>query len=144
MPDLSGADKSRADLSPNLDAPVYSRPRPALPLLPDPEVPMPLPLAPLIPLALRLGAFATAGYAATRWARARTRTGRTDQRAEDALDDIGEGIAIHRPVDRAGQRAGDTQTNAAARVVRVIRFGGKTWEVDAGLMARLRLRQRPE
>ena len=109
---------------------------------------MPLPLAPLIPLALRLGAFASAGYAVTRWARAGTRTGRTDQRAEDALDDLGEGFAIHRPADRAGNRpdnrAGDSQTNAAARVVRVIRIGGMIYEIDAGLMARLRLRKRPE
>lgn len=101
---------------------------------------MPLPLAPLLPIALRLGAVATVGYAATRWVRARTRTGRTDQRAEDAFDDLGEGLAVHRPADRAEDR----QTNAAARVVRVIRVGGKTWELDAGLMARLRLRQRPE
>jgi hypothetical protein len=105
---------------------------------------MPLPLAPLLPLVLRLGAVATAGYAASRWARARVGTGRTDQRAEDALDDLGEGLAVHRPADRAGGQTGNSQTNAAARIVRVIRFGGKAWEVDAGLMARLRLRQRPE
>lgn len=101
---------------------------------------MPLPLAPLLPLALRLGAVATAGFAASRWARARTRTGRTDQRAEDALDDLGEGLAVHRPSDRADER----QTNAAARMVRVIRIGGKALEVDAGLIARLRVRNREE
>ncbi|MCX7286677.1 MAG: hypothetical protein NTW20_03710 [Rhodobacterales bacterium] len=105
---------------------------------------MPLPLAPLLPLVLRIGAVATTSYAASRWVRARTGTGRTDQRAEDALDDLGEGLSVHRPADRAGDGSGDSQTNAAARVVRVIRFGGKTWEVDAGLMARLRFRQRPE
>lgn len=105
---------------------------------------MPLPLAPLLPLVLRLGAVVTAGYAAARWARSRTVTGRTDQRAEDALDDLGEGLAVHRPADRAGDRSGDSQANAAARLVRVIRFGGKTWEVDGALMARLRMRQRPE
>jgi hypothetical protein len=101
---------------------------------------MPLPLAPILPVVLRLGAVATAGYAALRWARARTETGRTDQRAEDAFDDLGEGLAIHHPADRAEDR----QTNAAVRMVRVIRIGGKVWELDAGLMARLRLRQRPE
>ena len=101
---------------------------------------MPLPLAPLLPIALRLGTVAAASYAVTRWVRARTHAGRTDQRAEDAFDDLGEGLAVHRPADRAE----DSQTNASARLRRVIRFRGKTWELDAGLMARLRLRQRDE
>ncbi len=105
---------------------------------------MPLPLAPLLPLVLRLGAVVTAGYATSRWVRAHTRTGRTDQRAEDALDGLSEGFAVHRPADRTANRAGDSQTNAAARFIRVIRFGGRTWEVDAGLLARLRLQQRKE
>jgi hypothetical protein len=101
---------------------------------------MPLPLAPLLPLALRLGAVATTSYAVTRWVRARTHPGRTDQRTEDVLDELGEGLSLHRPADRAEDR----QTNASARVRRVIRFRGKVWELDAGLMARLRLRQRDE
>jgi hypothetical protein len=101
---------------------------------------MPLPLAPLLPFALRLGLVATTTYAVTRWVRARTLVGRTDQRAEDALDDLGEGLAVHSPTDRAE----DGQTNASARVRRVIRFRGKTYELDAGLIARLRLRQRDE
>ena len=101
---------------------------------------MPLPLAPLLPLALRLGVVATAGYAVRRWALARSNPGRTDQRAEDALDDLGEGLSLHRPSDRAE----DQQTNASARMRRVIRFRGKVYELDAGLMARLRLRERPE
>jgi hypothetical protein len=98
---------------------------------------MPLPLAPLLPLALRLGLVATTSYAVTRWVKSRTQVGRTDQRAEDALDDLGEGLAVH-------SRAEDGQTNASARVRRVIRFRGKTYELDAGLIARLRLRQRDE
>ncbi|MGL4235474.1 hypothetical protein [Tabrizicola sp.] len=102
---------------------------------------MPLPLAPLLPIALRLGTVAAASYAVTRWVRSRTHPGRTDQRAEDALDDLGEGLSIHRPSDRVAESAGDTQTNATARVRRVIRFRGKTWEIDAGGMARFRLRQ---
>lgn len=101
---------------------------------------MPLPLAPLLPVALRIGAVATVGYAAVRWVRAQTYPGRTDQRAEDAFDDLGEGLAVHRPADRDTDR----QTNAAVRVMRVIRIGGRTYEIDAGLMARLRLRKRPE
>lgn len=101
---------------------------------------MPLPLAPLLPIALRLGAIATASYAASRWVRARTLVGRTDQRAEDAFDELGEGLSVHRPTDRAEDR----QTNASARVVRVIRLRGRVFELDAGLMARVRLRQRNE
>lgn len=98
---------------------------------------MPLPLAPLLPLALRLGVVATAGYAATRWVRARSHPGRTDQRAEDAFDDLGEGLSLHQPKDRAED--GVTQSNTAARVVRVIRIGGRQFKLDAAIMARLRV-----
>ncbi|WP_374430967.1 hypothetical protein [Tabrizicola sp.] len=101
---------------------------------------MPLPLAPLIPLAVRLGLVASTTWAVTRWVRSASHPGRTDQRAEDALDELGEGLSVHKPADRAEDR----QTNATARVRRVIRFRGRTWEVDAGLMARLRLRERSE
>ncbi|GAB1361506.1 hypothetical protein MASR1M32_07420 [Rhodobacter sp.] len=101
---------------------------------------MPLPLAPLLPLALRLGAVAATGYAASRWLQKRSYPGRTDQRAEDALDDLGEGLSLHRPADRDDDR----QTNASARFRRVIRFRGRSYELDAGLLARLRLRERPE
>ena len=101
---------------------------------------MPLPLAPLLPLALRLGMVATASYAVTRWVRSRSHIGRTDQRAEDALDDLGEGLAVHRPADRVA----DSQTNASARFRRMIHFRGKTWEIDAAGMARFRLRQADE
>ncbi len=105
---------------------------------------MPLPLAPLLPLALRVGAIAATGYAVRTWLRARSFPGRTDQRAEDALDDLGEGLSLHHPADRADAEARTSQTNASARMRRVIRFRGKTWELDAGLMARLRLRERGE
>ena len=81
---------------------------------------MPLPLAPILPIALRLGVVAATGLAASRWLRQRSFPGRTDQRAEDR------------------------QANASARVRRVIRFRGRSYELDAGLMARLRLREREE
>lgn len=97
---------------------------------------MPLPLAPLLPLALRLGAVAAVGLAARNWLAARSHPGRTDQRAEDALDDLGEGLSLHRPADRA-----DGQTNASARLRRVFHLRGRSYELDAGLMARFRLRE---
>ncbi len=100
---------------------------------------MPLPLAPLIPLAVRFGMVAASTVLLTRLVAA-SHPGRTDQRAEDALDDLGEGLTLHRPSDRAEDR----QTNATARLRRVIRFRGKTWELDAGAMARFRLRQTGE
>jgi hypothetical protein len=103
---------------------------------------MPLPLAPLLPLALRLGAVTAVGLAVRSWARRTSFPGRTDQRAEDALDALGEGLSMHRPADRAEGEV--SQTNATARVVRVIRVGGRSWEFDAGLMARVRLRPREE
>lgn len=99
---------------------------------------MPLPLAPLLPLVLRLGLVATTTLAVTRWARSIAHPGRTDQRAEDALDELGEGVSLHRPADRG------PQTNATARLRRVVRFRGRAYEVDAGLMARFRLRATEE
>lgn len=96
---------------------------------------MPLPLAPLLPIALRLGATAAAGYAVKRVIAARTFPGRTDQRAEEALDDLGEGVTSHAPKDAPGQR------NATLRYRRKIRFRGKTYDLDAGLLARFRLKE---
>lgn len=96
---------------------------------------MPLPLAPLVPLALRIGAVAAVGFALRRFVAARSFPGRTDQRAEDALDDLGDGLAMHRPKDVQGQK------NAALRVRRKIRFRGKTYELDAGAIGRLRLKE---
>lgn len=105
---------------------------------------MPLPLAPLLPIALRIGTVAAASYAVTRWFKARSFPGRTDQRAEDALDELGEGLSLHSPADRVDAEEATSQTNASARIRRVIRFRGKAWELDAGMMARLRLREHKE
>lgn len=96
---------------------------------------MPLPLAPLLPVALRLGAVAAAGYAARRVLAAHSWPGRTDQRAEEALDDLGEGVTTHAPKDAPGQR------NASLRFRRTLRFRGKSYDLDAGLIARFRLKE---
>jgi hypothetical protein len=98
---------------------------------------MPIVIAPLLPLVIRIGAVAVAGFAARRFVAGRTMVGRTDQRAEDAMDNLAEGLAVHRP----GDLPEDRQTNASARVVRVIRVGGRTIEVDAAFMGRFRIRR---
>lgn len=95
---------------------------------------MPLPLAPIAGVALRYGirygALAIAAYGVKR----ALRKGRTDQRAEDAMDQVDEGLAVHRPADRG-------QTNAAARFRRVIRWGKSGIEIDAAALARIRIRK---
>lgn len=91
---------------------------------------MPLPLAPVAVAAIRVGVVALVAYGAKR----ALRPGRTDQRAEDAMDGMDEGLAFHRPDDRG-------QTNAAARFRRVIRFGATSVEIDAAALGRFRIRK---
>lgn len=99
---------------------------------------MPLPLAPIAIFALRGTAVAATVWAVRRGLRAIAYQGRTDQRAEDALDDLDDGLAIHRPADRAEDR----QTNSAARFRRVISWGDKSVELDAAFLARFRIRRK--
>ncbi|MFN3824535.1 MAG: hypothetical protein ACK4RN_11185 [Pseudorhodobacter sp.] len=101
---------------------------------------MPLPLAPIALYAIKGGAIAATLWAARRGLRALAHRGRTDQRAEEALDALDEGLAHHRPRDRAE----DGQSNAAGRLRRTIRWGagpGQAVEIDAAFLARLRLRR---
>ena len=93
---------------------------------------MPLPLAPMAVVAAKYGAVALAGFALARQVQA----GRLDQRGEDALDDVDEGISLHRPRDRE-------QVNGAARFRRVIRLGtnGPGIEIDATALGRLKMRR---
>lgn len=95
---------------------------------------MPLPLAPLAGIALKYGTVALAAWGAQRALRAAVTLGRTDQRAEDALDDLPEGATAHHPRDR-------DQRNAALRLRRRIHFAGQDWDFDASMIARLRLRR---
>ncbi|MCL4188354.1 MAG: hypothetical protein KJZ85_12170 [Rhodobacteraceae bacterium] len=94
---------------------------------------MALPLAPIATVALKCAPLALAAVVVLRRAVA---AGRTDQRAEDAMDDLDEGIAAHRPRDR-------DQMNAAARLRRIVRLGrsGPGIEIDAALLGRLRFRR---
>ena len=96
---------------------------------------MPLPLVPVAVFAVRAGLVTAAVWALRRTFQRATQVGRTDQRAEDALDDMDEGLAAHRPADRAGQR------NAGLRLRRVIRWQGGGVEVDLAAVGRLRLRR---
>lgn len=96
---------------------------------------MPIPPRALAALALRTGVFAMAVWAIRRG----LSDGRTDQRAEEALDDLDEGLALHRPVDRAVE--GARQTNVAARMRRSFYWPGGGVEVDGALLARLKIRR---
>ncbi len=93
---------------------------------------MALPLAPIVVAAAKYGAVAFAGYALLR----QTQPGRINQRIEDALDDLDEGVSTHRPRDR-------DQLNGTARFRRVIRLGtnGPGLEIDATALGRLRMRR---
>ncbi|MCL1627756.1 MULTISPECIES: hypothetical protein [Roseinatronobacter] len=93
---------------------------------------MPVPLAPIAATAARYGAIALAGYVLAR----QMERGRVDQRAEDAFDDLPEGLT--------GQHARDRQQwNMAGRFRRVVRLGqsGPGVEIDGSLLGRIRFRR---
>lgn len=91
---------------------------------------MPLPLAPITAIALRYGTVALATWAVAR----QVERGRRDQRVEDALDGLHEGLTARRETD---------QVNATGRFRRVIRFGtsGPGLEIDATALGRVRFRK---
>jgi hypothetical protein len=93
---------------------------------------MALPLAPLAGIALRYGAVALAGYAFSR----KFQRGHIDQRGEDALDGVPEGLTAQRPRDR-------DQMNITARLRRIVRLRktGPGLEIDASVLARLRMKR---
>ena len=93
---------------------------------------MPVPAIPAAALALRFGAVALTAWAVAR----RIEKGRTDQRAEDALDDLPDGVTAHRPRDRE-------QVNATARFNRRVTFGktGLAFDVDAAMLGRFKIKR---
>lgn len=93
---------------------------------------MALPLAPIAVMAAKYGAMALAGYAFAR----QIQPGRTDQKIEDAFDEMDEGFCLHRPNDRE-------QVNGAMRFRRVVRLSvnGPGIEIDATALGRLRMRR---
>lgn len=93
---------------------------------------MALPLAPVAAIALRYGTVALIAYAASR----RMQTATIRQGAEDALDEVPEGLGAARPQDRS-------QLNAEARWRRVVRLGesGPGLEIDASVLGRVIFRK---
>ncbi len=91
---------------------------------------MPIPIAPFAGIALRYGAVAVATYAIAR----RMERGHFDQRGEDAMDDVNEGVTL---------RGEKSQLNGTGRFRRVIRLGrsGPGVEVDATALTRIRIRR---
>ena len=87
-------------------------------------------LAPVAGVALRYGAVALAAYAATR----AIPKLRRDQRVEDTLDTVEEGLEARRDSE---------QVNATGRFRRVIRLGqrGPGVEIDAVALTRIRVRR---
>ncbi|MEL6690139.1 MAG: hypothetical protein AAFP28_07455 [Pseudomonadota bacterium] len=88
---------------------------------------MALPLAPIAGVALRYGAVALATYAAAR----SIPKLRRDQRVEDSLDTVEEGVEMRRDPE---------QVNATGRYRRVLRVGRRAVEIDATALARVRIR----
>ncbi|KPQ07325.1 MAG: hypothetical protein HLUCCA12_05800 [Rhodobacteraceae bacterium HLUCCA12] len=93
---------------------------------------MPLPLVPVAGAALKYG-----GVALAAWMVARSvAPARIDQRAEDALDDMPEGLALRRPRDRE-------QGNATGRLVRRVKLPwmDRPVDIDVAFYARFRARK---
>lgn len=93
---------------------------------------MPLPLVPIAGVALKYG-----GVALAAWLVARNVTpARIDQRAEDALDALPDGLAMRRPADR-------DQTTVTGRLMRRVQLPtmARPVVVDAAFYARFRLRK---
>ena len=93
---------------------------------------MPLPLVPIAVYAATYGSLALATWKVAQ----KVERGRRDQRAEDALDDVQEGLTIRRETDQA---------NGTARILRVFRFSddGSAFELDATLLGRVKFKKVP-
>ncbi|MAM63312.1 hypothetical protein [Maritimibacter sp. UBA3975] len=91
---------------------------------------MPLPLIPIAVYAAGAGSVALATWKFAR----KVESGRRDQRAEDALDGVDEGVTVRREAEQA---------NGTARMKRVFRFGdaGSGLEIDAAVLGRVKIRK---
>lgn len=93
---------------------------------------MALPLAPIAFTAARYFSVAAMAYYAAR----QVQQSQTDQRVEDSLDKVVEGVSVHKCKDAP-------QGNGAVRWRRVIRLGenGPGVEIDVAAMGRIRIRK---
>ena len=91
---------------------------------------MPLPIAPIAGFAIRYGAVALATYAVSR----RIERAHFDQRGEEAMDDVNEGLSVRRDAD---------QMNSAVRYSRTVRVGktGPGLEIDITALGRIRFKK---
>jgi len=91
---------------------------------------MPLPLAPVAGIALRYVVVAFAAFTVAR----KVERGHFDQRADEAMDDVNEGLTVRREQE---------QLNTTARYHRAIRLGtnGPGVEIDITALGRIRLRK---
>ena len=91
---------------------------------------MALPLVPVAGILVRYGAIALAGYAISRT----VSQGRRDQRAEDALDELDEGLTLRKERD---------QINSTARYKRTIRLGssGPGVDIDCSALGRISIKR---
>lgn len=96
---------------------------------------MPLPILPLAAPVLKYGSVALAAWLLARRIAPTIHEARIDQRAEDALDDLPEGLGTRRPADRPQRNL----TGYYRRRIHVPGLG-RTIEIDATFIARLRAR----
>lgn len=91
---------------------------------------MAIPLAPIAGMALKYGSVALATYAATR----AMPYLRRDQKVEDSLDTVEDGIAFRRDAE---------QVNATGRYRRIVTIGknGPRFEIDATALTRIRIKK---
>ena len=94
-------------------------------------------MAVILPIVLRIGAAAAAGFVLNHLLTRSFAKAYRDQRAEDAFDDLSEGLALSQQAEGEGQ-----QRNATLRVKRSLRIGEQTWDLDAAAMLRLKLSRR--
>lgn len=95
---------------------------------------MAIPIMPIAGVVLKYGPAAAAGVAALAYMRARP--GHADERAEDLLDEVNEGMDATRSHE-------GRQVNTRGRFRRVIRAGrhGPGVEIDASFLGRVRVRR---
>lgn len=93
---------------------------------------MALPITPLLGLAVRYGPIVATLAAAAAYNYARERY--VDQRGEDLMDELGEGLDLTKTPD-------GTQMNARGRMRRKISIPGKgSYDLDASFLGRISLR----